>query len=65
MYSDDEDKEDKQMLDIERAYGGKVVYENNDFVITSKDSIEEYSKLAKLNKRKVIKMTKLIICADR
>jgi len=56
------------MSKTEKNYGKKIVYENNEWKITSKSSIDEYDKIAKKYVSaggKILKIYKYISCEER
>ena len=55
---------DKDMGKREQRYGHKLIYSDNEWKITSKESIERYSKYIPKN-GKIIKMHKHLVCMDR
>jgi len=66
--SDSEDAFDRQLQEemerTEKSYGKKIIYENGQWKITSKDSINQYSRCIPQGATNVT-MTKYVICEER
>ena len=57
-------KLEQEMNNIEKRYGKKIIYEDNKWLISSKDKIEEYKKYLP-NNGQILKMYKYVSCEER